>query len=56
MRPSDVTFRMIRDWPWPQKWCAVCEQAVPTHHNHYSRSATACDWPPAKATSPWVKS
>ena len=54
LRPSDVTYRMLRDHPWPQKWCPVCERDAPTHHKHYSRTAISCDWPPARATSPWV--
>ena len=31
MRPDDVRYHHIRDWPWPQKWCKRHGQ-VPTFH------------------------
>lgn len=37
MKPEDVRFHHIRDWPWPLKRCPKCGRAVPWFHKHIGR-------------------
>jgi hypothetical protein len=40
MKPEDVRYHHVRDYPWPSKLCLKCRRMVPTHHYHYPKDVS----------------
>jgi hypothetical protein len=41
VKEEQVRFHHIRDYPWPQKFCAKCYRMAPKFHEHFPKKYMA---------------